>query len=354
MLALKWSANVKRGIGGARKSTLQHCVGSTLLQRWQKKAWLAQVKVSLCMTQRDNKIQNIHCQQGRSKNWTPTVDTQLEGKDREKKKEKKEHRTILSAETEANYHSHCTRRHKLDWLALSGGVDSKTEQSVTKKTHCSVARRQEEANDMQIDWMFVLAGKSNQWHFCLLAPARGASTSDSSCAADRPGISTLESGRGETFSDLHLNYEAVSLIYHRQGRMNRIRGLVYRSLSVRGENKVANIWMISASVSASDIQIQAESRTSFQWSYYFPVLELCGFVSAACFEIHHLRPKREPSRATKKPRKNIVVSIIRMYLCPDLRWDTLLVPRYIAKKKKKGQTEKEMHCFLRIHSVKMY
>lgn len=136
----------------------------------------------------------------------------------EEKKEKKEHRTTLSADTEANYHSHCTRRHKLDWLALSGGVDSKTEQSVTKKTHCSVARRQEEANDMQIDWMFVLAGKSNQWHFCLLAPARGASTSDSSCAADRPGISTLESGRGETFSDIH--YEAISLIYHHHGCIN--------------------------------------------------------------------------------------------------------------------------------------
>ena len=36
----------------------------------------------------------------------------------------------------------------------------------------------------------------------------------------------------------------------------------------------------------------------------------------------------------KKPRKNIVVSIIRVYFCPDLRWDTLLGPRYIAKKKK--------------------
>lgn len=46
----------------------------------------------------------------------------------------------------------------------------------------------------------------------------------------------------------------------------------------------------------------------------------------------------------KKPRKNIVVSIIRVYFCPDLRWDTLLGPRYIAKKKK-DETEENALFF---------
>ena len=160
---------------------------------------------------------------------------------------KKEHRTIPSAKTEANYHSHCTRRHELDWLASSGGVDSKTEQSVTKKTRCSGGREETGGSKRHADWLNCLcwlwnltSGISACWR-----PRERPSTSDSSRAADRPGISTLESGGwgGRLFPDLHSNCETASLIYNRRSCMNRICGLAYGHLSICGENKVANTEM---------------------------------------------------------------------------------------------------------------
>lgn len=70
-------------------------------------------------------------------------------------------RTILNTETEANYHSHYTRRDKLDGLALPGAVDSKTEQSVTKRHAAQWQGKTGESNDKQIDWIFVLAMNSH-------------------------------------------------------------------------------------------------------------------------------------------------------------------------------------------------
>lgn len=198
--------------------------------------------------------------------------------------------------------------------------------------------RKNKTKHRQADWLNVCFGHEHE-------PTR-TSTSDSSCTADRPRISTLDSDREssqETFQTK--NDLTVKFIYHCQNQINiswtNIWAFKFSWQKQAMKRFLPYFYFCSPKI--------YKYRACLQWTSYFPLLNSCAEPLRVCSVSKFTTSGWSSNSAELQNPPNIVLSIIPMYLCLDLRWDTVSTSNAL---KKKVQAEKKMHCFCKYAVLK--